>query len=90
MHFLLQTFFLLHFLAFPHFFWHFFSFIKSTHGAGVVGGWVVGGWVGGWVGGETVVPDGFLGHSFVPVVDLTQSMTSRKSELLSIYQFSVL
>ena len=27
-------------------------------------------------GGETVVPDGFLGHSFPPVVDRTQSITS--------------
>ena len=39
---------------------------------GPVGG---GGIVG---GGEIVVPDGFLGHSVVPVVVLTQSMTSRK------------
>ena len=27
-------------------------------------------------GGETVVPEGLLGHSDVPVVDLTQPMTS--------------
>ena len=34
-------------------------------------------------GGETVVPDGLLGHSVVPVVDLTQSMTSGKTNHFS-------
>ena len=29
-------------------------------------------------GGDTVVPDVLLGHSVVPVVDLTQPMTSGK------------
>ena len=29
-------------------------------------------------GGEIVVPGGFLGHSVVPVVVLTQPMTSRR------------
>ena len=48
---------------------------------------MVGGWVGGWVEGETVVPDGFLGHSFVPVVDLTQSMTSRKASCCQYINF---
>ena len=44
-----------------------------THPVVDVGGGVVV-WVG--VVGETVVLDVFLGHSVVPVVDLTQSITS--------------
>ena len=32
------------------------------------------------VGGEIVVPGRFLGHSVVPVVVLTQSMTSRRAK----------
>ena len=49
-------------------------------GGGGGGGGVVPGDGGVVVGGEIVVPGRFLGHSVVPVVVLTQSMTSRSTK----------
>ena len=49
-------------------------------GGGGGGGGVVPGDGGVVVGGEIVVPGRFLGHSVVPVVVLTQSMTSRRAK----------